>query len=405
MSRTVIGRNVLALRSLSGMTQEALADKVGITRTYLSKIENGHKAIDKRSTLIRLSAALECSIQELFGQPYKPTAHADLALIAAVPLIRAALDEPENDPTAPRTFQQLDMAVDRAMAARMDCTPDVLGEYLPGVLGDARTLWYDQGNYAGGVLFVKALVTGSLALKPAGYIDLALRMAELADQVAAAHGDPVCIAAAQFALAQCALAVGSRKRSARLAGGGADQLDQLTRTGKLPPQLHNDVLTWMTMLRLHAALSDASLGTGDPAGHLAVAAAAARGVVGNPWRMEATPENVRVWEVGVNVEEGNLDQALHLLRRVEVNGLLSPQRKARLWLDGGRAAALTGDTDTAIRYLLLADDAAPGDLRQRGGAVDLVAGFVRQTSGGGSAALLDLAHRVGVDPTHPEPVE
>lgn len=405
MLRTVIGRNVLTRRTLSGLSQTELAERVGITRTYLSKIENGHRAIDKRSTLIRLAAALQCSIQELFGHPYEPTAHADLALIAAVPLIRAALDEPEEDPDAPRPFQQLDLAVDRAMAARMDCTPGVLGEYLPGVLTDARTLWYDQGNYAGGVLLVKALVTGSLALKPAGYIDLAQRMAELADQVAAAHGDPVCIAAAQFALAQCALAVGSRKRSARLAGGGADQLDQLTRTGKLPPQLHNDVLTWMTMLRLHAALSEASLGTGDSAAHLAIAEVAARGVVGNPWRMEATTENVGVWRVGVNLEEGNLDQALHLLRRVEVNGLLSPQRRARLWLDGGRAAALTGDTETAISYLLRADAAAPGDLRQRPTAVDLVAGFVRQSSGGGSAELMDLANRVGVDPTHPEPVE
>jgi transcriptional regulator with XRE-family HTH domain len=405
MLRTVIGRNVLSRRTLAGMSQSELADKAGITRSYVSKIENGHKTIDKRSTLINLAAALECSIAELFGQPYEPTARVDLDLIAAVPLIRAALSEPEDDPAPPRPLQQLDLAVDRAMAARMDCTPDVLGEYLPGVLTDARTLWYEQSNYAGGVLFVKALVTGSLALKPAGHIDLAVRMAELADQVAAAHGDPVCIAAAQFALAQCALAVGSRRLSARLAGGGADQLDQLTRTGKLPPQLHNDVLTWMTMLRLHAALSEASLGTGDPAGHLAAADVAARGVVGNPWRMEASPGNVGVWRVGVNLEEGNLDQALNLLRRVDVNELLSPQRRARLWLDGGRAAALTGDTTTAIRYLLRADAAAPGDLRQRGTAVDLVAGFVRQASGGGSHELMDLANRVGVDPTHPEPVE
>jgi transcriptional regulator with XRE-family HTH domain len=404
MARTTIGRNVLERRTLMGLSQRDLAERIGKTREYISLIENGRTPLDKRSTLIALAEALRCDINDLTGQPYAPTAHIDLALIAAIPLIRASLNVPERDPGEPQSLRRLEVAAGNAMAARMACQPAKLGEFLPGLITDARGLWYNQGDPAAGELLVKALVTGSLAIKPAGYIDLALRMAELADQVAKAHGNPVCIAAAQFALAQCLLAVGDRTNSARVAAGGADQLDQLTRIGGLPPALHNDILAWMTMLHLHAALVLSGLGSGDPQGRLDAAGVASRGVVGNPWLMEATPANVQVWSEGIAIENGNPDLALQLVRRVDVNSLHSPQRRARLWLDGGRAAHLTGDHTTAIHYLLLAEDAAPGDLRNRAQVVDMVSHLIREANDRGSDELRRLADAVGVNPAHPEPV-
>ena len=401
MARTEIGFNVRRRRTVAGLSQRQLAERIGKSREFVSQLEHG-KPLDKQSTLIALATALNCDIIDLTGQPYPPTAHADLALIAAVPLIRTALDDPEGEPPEPRSLRELDLDTDRAMSARMNCTPAELGQYLPGVLTDTRHLWYRNGDRDAGQLLVRALVTGSLGLKPAGYIDLALRMAELADQVARAHGDPVCVAAAQFALAQAALAVGNGPRSARLAAEAVDRLDQLTRVGGLPPQMLNEVLAWMTMLHLHAALSEANLGTGDPSGRLAAADVASRTVVGNPWRMEATAANVEVWRIGITLETGNPDLVPGLIRRIDQSQLLTPQRKARMWLDAGRAAPQTGDPETAIRYLLRADAAAPGDLRQRPTAVGIVADLI--TTSRGSEELLDLANRVGVDPARPEPV-
>lgn len=403
MARTVIGRNVLERRTLAGLSQRDLADRVGVTREYISLIENGKKALDKRSTIIALANALRCDINELTGQPYPPTAPIDLALIAAIPLIRNALNTPKN-PAEPRPVRQLELAASNSMAARMDCQPAQLGEHLPGLLADTRVLWYDRGDRRAGELLVMALVTGSLAIKPAGHIDLALRMAELADQVARAHGNPACIAAAQFTLAQGLLAVGDRDQSAIVADDGANQLDRLTRTGGLPPTTHNEILAWMTMLHLHTALAQASTGGGDPQGHLAAADVASRAVIGNPWMMEASHDNVGVWKVGVALENGNPDLAPDLARRVNVNNLKTPQRRARLWLDAGRASYTANDSDAAIRYLLRADEAAPGDLRNRAQVVDIVGHLVREAAHRDSDELRRLAVAVGVDPAHPEPV-
>jgi hypothetical protein len=59
-----------------------------------------------------------------------------------------------------------------------------------------------------------------------------------------------------------------------------------------------------------------------------------------------------------------------------------------------------------VRAFLAADDAAPGDLRMRPSAVELVGQMVRDAPvRGGSAELRELAVRVGVDPLAPaEPV-
>jgi len=40
-SQTVSGETVIALRELAGLNQAQLAEKCGITRAYMSQIENG----------------------------------------------------------------------------------------------------------------------------------------------------------------------------------------------------------------------------------------------------------------------------------------------------------------------------------------------------------------------------
>ncbi len=403
-----IGLNVAHFRSVAGKSQQWLADRINdlrrstgressatITRAYISMIENGHRVIAKRDLLDDLAVALGVSATDLTGQPYRPTTTADMQTWLVVPQIRAAIEEPEDDePAPPRTIEELDLMVDRAMSARMNCSVPDLATHLPAAITDLRRLWFDRGDRAAGELLVKALVTASLAIKPAGWVDLGIRLADLADTVARAHGDPVCIAAAQFAVAQGALATTRRRTSARIAAAGADELDRLTRT-KMPAKMLNDVMAWLGMLQLHAALAEAGQPGGDPQARLAVAASLARRVVGNPWRMEFSDANVGCWGVAVALEDGSPDLAPQLARRVDVNRLITPQRKARLHLDWGRAHVLTEEFDAAVLQLLEADRAAPGDLRNRPTAVEIVGHLVR---GGAhpSDELHELAVRVGI---------
>lgn len=399
--KEAIGVRAARLRILAGLTQQQVADAVGVTKSYISMLETGQREVNKRTLLDALAEALDVSTTDLTGQPYAPLTRGDLETYMVVPKVRAALDEPD-DPIEVRTFDQLEVAADRAMAARMACDMVALGQHLPGLIAETRVGWFEHGDRRAGELLVKAAVTGSLAFKAAGWVDLGVRLAELADTVAVSLGDPVCIGAARFAVAQCALATGSRKRSARLAIAGADDLDRLTRT-KLPPAMLNDVLAWMGVLHLHAALSVAALDGGDPDGHLDAAGAAVRHVTGDPWRMEATNANVDTWRVGVALENGHPDRAPALARLVDPNELRTPQRRSRLYLDTGRALFIVGDQEGAVRSLLAADRAAPGDLRSRPTAVEIVLKMVRDhPRRGGSEQLRDLAHRVGVDTLAPD---
>lgn len=62
--RALLGRNVKELRTMRGMAQEVLAANLGMSRTYLSSVERGHKAatID---TIAKLAEGLDVPIARL----------------------------------------------------------------------------------------------------------------------------------------------------------------------------------------------------------------------------------------------------------------------------------------------------------------------------------------------------
>jgi transcriptional regulator with XRE-family HTH domain len=71
----LIGRKIRALRVLRGMTQEAMADEIGMSFGNLGKIERGE--IDPNTeSLYKIAKSLEVDISELFeddvvGEPYR----------------------------------------------------------------------------------------------------------------------------------------------------------------------------------------------------------------------------------------------------------------------------------------------------------------------------------------------
>jgi transcriptional regulator with XRE-family HTH domain len=61
-----IGGRLQALRTMRGLTLERLADATGLTKSYLSKIENAHK-VPPIATLSRIAHALGTGIGGFFG--------------------------------------------------------------------------------------------------------------------------------------------------------------------------------------------------------------------------------------------------------------------------------------------------------------------------------------------------
>lgn len=62
------GRRVRFLRERAGLSQEALAAKAGIHRTYMGGVERGERNISLKN-IVRLAAALGVHPRELFDEP------------------------------------------------------------------------------------------------------------------------------------------------------------------------------------------------------------------------------------------------------------------------------------------------------------------------------------------------
>ena len=60
------GARVAAKRKNKGLSQEQLAYKAGLHRTYIGMVERGEKNITLKN-IIKISNALECQPGELFG--------------------------------------------------------------------------------------------------------------------------------------------------------------------------------------------------------------------------------------------------------------------------------------------------------------------------------------------------
>lgn len=64
--RKRLGKNTAALRKRRDLTQEALAEKVGVSARYIQNVEAGEN-FPSLPTLVRLRAALHCDWNQLFA--------------------------------------------------------------------------------------------------------------------------------------------------------------------------------------------------------------------------------------------------------------------------------------------------------------------------------------------------
>ncbi|GGM15265.1 MULTISPECIES: helix-turn-helix transcriptional regulator [Micromonospora] len=389
-----IGLRISKWRTTAGLTQQQLADRVGVSGPYIAMIEGGKRAVTKRSLIIALATALGVRVEDLTAQPRQPRDASELAVYSAAPGIRRALDE---DPDGP--LPDVDDVVRRAqevMRARMACDYVAYAAMLPGLVTDTRQLARVAATERQGLsLFVRVAFAGAVGLKSLGHVDLSMRLAERAQLAAGQLGEPDEIAAANFATAQVALTGGSQRRSLTLAATAAEQVGD-TATG--------DMASWYGLLHLHAAISAAGLGRSDDAAtHYAEADDALRRANGpDRWRMEFSPANVTTWQVAIALENGEPERAPEYARRVDRTALRASQRRARLHIDAGRGHYLAGDSERAVRQFLAADDISAQELRSRTQVREITGQMVRDARRRGSDELRDLAVRLGIDPLDPD---
>jgi transcriptional regulator with XRE-family HTH domain len=383
-----MGYRIARWRSLGGLTQRELAERIGVSREYVSMIESGKRPVSTRHLLADLAHALGVRVEELTAQPIPPRNPDEMAVHALAPAIRRALDGEHPPPRQPRPLDQVAADVFRAQTLRATTDWDGFAELLPALLVETARLDGDDGR----LLHVRVLFDAATSCQRTGYLDLARRCADLAGVVAAQVGEPIHLAATAYGIGQAALAGGAPHLSLTTAERAAEML-QTTDTGSA------DTVGLAGMLHLHSALSAASLDQSERASdHLAEAADLATHVVGDPWLLQFMPANVAVWAVAIACEQSDWDRVPDLAAAVDTTAL-RPTRKARLHADAGRGWYETGNTERTTTELLTAIQTSPRTTRVLPFVRELTAQLARDAGRrGGSAQLQQLVSLVGVDP-------
>lgn len=97
-SRAGIGPAIKSARERLGLTQADLAAELRVSQNVVARLENGERADPRLSTLVRLSAALDISIDDLVSgsTPHSKAPRSDPRATKLVKSMRAdlaALDE------------------------------------------------------------------------------------------------------------------------------------------------------------------------------------------------------------------------------------------------------------------------------------------------------------------------
>lgn len=392
-----IGQRIKMFRLVRGMTQQQLADYIGVHRSAIAQYEGGHRALDSRAVLYGLAEALHVSIGDL-------TAHADdklnpnvAAFHAQVPRIEAALmnvghGDESNDP---RPLDRLVIDTQRALKVRMTNDYATLGGMLPPLINDLyrHTLGgSEQDQHRAWDALTRATFVTALATKGLGYTSLAWNAARATAEAAQIVGDPGGLAAAEFARSQVLLATpGSLQASLSRSAGAADRLQSdLTSPGDL--ELYG-------MLHLQAALTTAAVGQ-DPGAHIREAVeTASRAGDGSAFELSFGHENVTVWRMSIANELRRPGDVLELAESLNPESIATEDRKSRYFIELGRAHAAQKNYQRGMSALLRAELVAPQQVRSRIIVKELVGHMLRRAKRElAEGELGKLAQRVGAVP-------
>ena len=113
----IIGTNIVRIRQLEGLSQTALANRIGLSRKQLCKIERG-EVYPLADTIQRISNGLGVPVKELFTDPESAVdidlyTHSQRALEKLLPIISKMLvDGIIDDMVQSRLNKNEDLSVD-----------------------------------------------------------------------------------------------------------------------------------------------------------------------------------------------------------------------------------------------------------------------------------------------------
>jgi transcriptional regulator with XRE-family HTH domain len=403
MDEITIGARLRTLRRWRRMTQAEVAELAGLSPSFLSMVETGHRPLDRRSHIAALANALKISETDLVGGPHLSADRQQADPHRGIPALResfltSTLTCPAIDHARP--LPELAAAVTGHIEpARVRCDYTAVGQALPGVLDELH--WHTAGQADGEAArrlaletLIEACVTATLVAKNLGYMDLAHVAALRAQEAAALLDDPVQQAKADLARIWALPRERPWERKLAMIERAADALEAHARS-----PLGTQVLGLIT---LHAALAGAVAQRPHLVTHWQGEASQLAGRVpddpsGNWQSFSAT--NVAAWRVAIGVERGESGGAVRQMAgAVDEQKLAVCSRKAQFLADVGRGLARERRTQAeAVAWLLRAENTGPQHIRNSPAVRETVAYLMsRAAAAAGGRELRGLAARMGV---------
>jgi transcriptional regulator with XRE-family HTH domain len=393
-----IGDRVLILRRWRGLTQKVVADRAEIPQGYLSQIERGLAAVDKRSTIEAPAAALEVAPSELLKVPVPATdpisgqAYCDIERIGAA-LAHNRLGYPYREQAPP--WSELTAELNRFLN---DLVPacDYLAQarVAPRLIENLFAVHATDEAHRPDALVGLMLVLQHTAalLKNLGAHGMphlaAMHMRYVADEL----GDPAWWGVAEWRVGQSS--GGDRERMLATSVRAAEQL-----AGETDPRARQAY----GMLHLNAAMAAAALRKPDDAyAHLSEAQEMLRATEGSGdfADMHFGPANWTTWRVAVGVELGEGPKVSEHADRSHVAELPAAERRGMFYGDLARGLAQDKTTrEQAVATLRRAEEAAPQRIRTNPHMRELVTDLMRRAKREAvSRELHGMAYRMGITP-------
>lgn len=314
-----VGERIAFYRRRRGMTQRVLANLVGRSEDWLSKVERNERDVRRLDVIGELAKALRVSAGDLLGNPV--LVEADRAKEDDVPAVRDALmshrrlsqtlfGRPMREPVDPAPVARL------AEHGWSDYQSGQLGRViaaLPGLIASAQALEEsapvsDTASCWAASARIHHLAASALA--KVGESELAWMSAERAMSAAEQSGDPLSLASAARAGTHALLSVGRFDDAVQLGQTAADWLAGQIRS--------NDPAALSIVGMLYLRTASAAARRQDRAGTselLSAATGAARrlGRDANYWHTSFGPTNVALYRLSTGLDLGDV---LYVIERV-----------------------------------------------------------------------------------------
>jgi transcriptional regulator with XRE-family HTH domain len=381
-------------RHTAGYTQESFAEKLGVDRTTIGRWERGAQSPQPWQRP-DLAAALDISLDHLDDmlrgtkqsanappaiappilEPVRQLDNAkgneprsvlafsgDDAVHAAIPRLRRALDcidLPDDGPT--RSLVELGADVAGMIEHRLQARYVEMAWRLPALISElARAhTGASRGSREAAALLTLALRAADGVAYKFAYLDLSARIIDLMRASAVAAEDPLLMAAVAYVRTETFFATGDLASASRLLIAAADDL---------PANLTESALSAAAYGALHmrAAVVTGRAGKADTAwDHLAEARRAARQVPEGVYFGTAFgPTSVRIHDLAVAVELGDIPAAVELAAGWHPPATLPAERRSHYYIDLARAQLRLGHHQDAYLGLEAARQAAPQHVRE-----------------------------------------